>query len=299
MPRYSFKYILTDLPKINLPSTLWGIHFNDDVISILLVEMCNTSSKIAIKKCLLLRENKNFNIEIKIFFDSILLDISYINYNILNINDLNLLINQVAKVQFCRNYLKSNVGDNCKIFGLNFTDVCENCSNHLYSIIQEEATILQSRNAKKSEKSHPGIGNSYTCTKCLENCTSLSAIKCHAYVFHNGSLPYKSETNNSAINDDDKSTLPLKNENSAKKKLECTLCGSTFIDRVDLKNHELLHLYGSTQHQFQCSVCKKSCDLLDTIIKHYKKFHPAVAYIKCLLCSKCFTGGQQLRVHSR
>lgn len=257
--------------------------------------MCKTSHIISIKKCILLRGNEKSDFLIEIFFNGNFVVIPYINYNILNVNDLNLLINCVDKIQFCRNYSKTDV-NNCKIFGINFTDICENCYN-LYGVADKTDTTLKS-DTEKNEKECSEAENSYTCTKCFEKCPTLNAIKCHAYVFHHGSLHYISDTTNSTLNDD-KSTLPLKSEDSVQKKLVCMLCGNTYKERTELKNHELLHVYGNTRHQFQCSVCKKSFDLLDTMMKHYKKVHPVVAYIKCLLCSKCFVTGQQLRVHSR
>lgn len=288
---------MVDSPTIMLPSTLWGVHLSDGFLSVILVDMCNTSKNICIKKCILLRENEQSNLLIEIFFDDICLDIPYINCNILNVNDLNLLINDVDKVQFCGNYTKMNAGSSCKIFGLNFTDICENCISNVHGVVQENNVIAKSSSAQKTQEECSDMENLYTCTKCSEKFISLNAIKCHAYVFHNGSLHYTSDTT-STLNDD-KSTLPLKSEDSTRKPSACTLCGNTFIERADLKKHELLHVYGNTQHQFQCTVCKKTFDLLDTIMKHYKKLHPAVAYIKCLLCSKCFASGQQLRVHSR
>lgn len=290
---YNLQSLVNDVQKIQLPSPSWGVHINDDFISILLVVMCNQS--IRVKKSILITENENKCFCVQIFFNGVLVDIPYVKYSISDIYQLNLLIKEIDKVQFCRNHL---IKGNCKLFGTNYTDICENCNLNLHNLSRDNGICgnMQYTSIKHPEENFSDKENSYICTKCFEMCPTIEAMKCHAYVFHNDSLHYVSDTT-STMNDD-KSTLPIKSENSRHENFSCILCQNTFKEQIDLRTHEMQHIDGTQEH-FQCTICKENFGMLDSVVKHYKKHHPAAAYIKCLFCSKCFASGQQLRVHSR
>lgn len=76
----------------------------------------------------------------------------------------------------------------------------------------------------------------------------------------------------------------------------CFLCKQKFSNDKELRQHELLHIYGN---HFKCTACNGTFQTLSLFIKHKKNNHPLDALIMCHLCRKSFVDGPTLRVHLR
>lgn len=78
--------------------------------------------------------------------------------------------------------------------------------------------------------------------------------------------------------------------------ISCFLCKLKFTNDKELRQHELLHIYGN---HFKCTACNSVFQTLSLFVKHKKIKHPLDALIMCHLCRKSFVDGPTLRVHLR
>lgn len=204
---------------------------------------------------------------------------SNLNLNISSIDDISSLLNKIDELRICKYYDKSRLS--CAILAENNSDMCECCSRHPRDLLRLFADSSFDRLQEANVQ--------YICNKCHTVCPNLDAIHCHAYVFHDGILNYS--INNLG--------LGFEQNQANEVNFTCEICQAKLRNLELLKEHEMLHVYGNARFKLQCTICRRSFGTMKLILKHYKKMHPGMKFIKCQICSKSFATGQQLRVHLR
>lgn len=256
--------MLTKLDEILVPSKNWGTHISNGNLVLLSIKPTSNNSLVELFKCIVLSENTEQQLQVNTSILQVPVKVSYLNYDIKEVSDLQSFINDFEKVQLCKYFLTVQ-NKTCETIGKNFSDICSNC----------EAEVQCNRDNSLNE--------TLKCSECSELFSSLDAIKCHSYVFHGNHLKY------TVCTEEVQKTVT---EESG---YVCRICGNRCDSSKELTIHEVTHFNGS----FKCVVCHESFNCMQRLITHTKKYHPNVPFIKCHLCNKKFVAARYLRVHLR
>lgn len=253
-----------------LPSKSWGTHISGEKLALLSIKSTPYDGSVELFKSVILYENEEQHLQVNTSILQVPVKVPYLNYDIRDIAHLQAFINEFEKVQFCKYFITVQSGT-CETVGKDFSDVCANC----------EAAHIIEINLQCNEENNSA--HTLHCSTCPETFSSLEAMKCHAYVFHDNQLKYtvhSKEVEKAAIEEPD---------------YMCKICGNKWNSSKELLDHELTHFNGS----FRCVVCHEKFNCLQRLVTHTKKYHPNVPFINCHLCNKKFAASRYLRVHLR
>lgn len=267
-----FNYLISKLDELRLPSKSWGAHICGEKLALLSVKSTSYDSSVELFKSVVLYENEEQHLQVNTTIQQISVKVPYLNYDIRDIIHLQAFVNDFEKVQFCKYFIIIKDGA-CETVGKDFSDICSNC---------ETAHIGVEINPQCNKES--SSSDTFECRKCPEKFSSLEAMKCHSYVFHDNQLIY---------------TVPSKELEKQPPNEQpdymCKICGSRWDSSKELLDHEVTHFSGSSR----CIVCQERFNCVQRLVTHTKKYHPNVPFINCHLCSKKFVAARYLRVHLR
>lgn len=272
MEANNLQTLISNLQDLVLPSPDWGIHVCDGNLILLLVKLTDLN-KVDLCKSIIVSKKDDGVLQLNTCLSQTPVVVSYLNYSIKNIVELQSFVECFNKVQVCKYFAQRKYETvTCEIVGKDYSNVCGSC----------EAVVI---NPECIESSAPS--SLYKCKMCSESSPSLEELKCHAYVFHDARLSYTVEPQRR-----EEATMDVEN-----KKLDytCKMCGSKCDSSNALKDHELQHFNGS----FKCVVCQVHFNCLDRLVTHTKKYHPRAPFIRCHRCGKTFVTARYLRTHLR
>ena len=133
-------------------------------------------------------------------------------------------------------------------------------------------------------------------SKKAPSSASVTVSESRSVALHDGHLSNKRETS---------VTLSSSSNSNEKKRVECGICGETFIETHLYVHMKAKHIERLTKEEvdlmFSCSECDKKFDKQSHLNKHLAKKHPTCEKLtkSCTICHKGFSNQIGLSVHMR
>lgn len=117
-----------ELPFLNLPSTMWGIHIHPQFEYIAILHINFRDSKLMIDKGIVLAEEK-YGFKAKVFLNGFIVQVPNIILDITNLSELSALVYLIHDKNMCKSFIERDESPEClKLIDNGLEDDIIHCS---------------------------------------------------------------------------------------------------------------------------------------------------------------------------